>query len=65
MLLLRRPSSSAILRFLAAQSQRDFTYSAIGCTATVPPQGYTVDHTRVTLGFGEKVYSQAKAALRR
>ena len=65
MLLLRRPSSSAILRFLAAQSPLDFTYSAIGCTATVPPVGYTVDHTQVMLGTGEKVYSQAAAALRR
>ena len=65
MLLLRRPSSSAILRFLAAQSQRDFTYSAIGCTATVPPVGYTVDHTRVMLRTGEKAFRRAKAALER
>ena len=65
MLLLRRPSKGAIFRFLAAQSQLDFTYSAIGCTATVAPEGYTVDHTRVMLGTGEKAFRRAKAALER
>jgi uncharacterized protein (UPF0548 family) len=65
MLLPRRPSTGAIRAFLATQSQLGFTYSAIGCTATVPPEGYTVDHTRVMLGSGEKVFSRAEAALRR
>ncbi len=50
MLSLRRPSTSAIRGFLARQSKLDFTYSGIGCTATVPPAGYTVDHTRVGAG---------------
>jgi uncharacterized protein (UPF0548 family) len=65
MLLLRRPSTSVIRGFLAAQSKLGFTYAAIGCTATVPPLGYTVDHTRVRLGTGEKVFIRAEAALRR
>jgi uncharacterized protein (UPF0548 family) len=65
MLLLRRPSTSVIRGFLAAQSKLGFTYAAIGCTATMPPQGYTVDHTRVKLGTGENVFIRATAALRR
>jgi uncharacterized protein (UPF0548 family) len=65
MLLLRRPSTSAIRGFLTTQSKFGFTYSAIGCTATVPPLGYTVDHTRVRLGTGETVFIRAEAALRR
>jgi uncharacterized protein (UPF0548 family) len=65
MLSLRRPSTSTIQSFLARQSKLDFTYSAIGSTATVPPAGYSVDHTRVTLGTGETVFYLAKAALER
>jgi uncharacterized protein (UPF0548 family) len=65
MLSLRKPSPDAIRGFLARQSKLSFTYSAIGCTATVPPAGYTVDHTRVTLGTGEKVFSRARVALER
>ena len=65
MLSFRRPSTSAIRSFLASQSKLGFTYSAIGSTATVPPAGYIVDHTRVMLGTGEKVFSRAKAALER
>ena len=65
MLSLRRPSTSAIRGFLASQSKLGFTYAAIGCTATVPPAGYNVDHTRVALGTGEKVFNRARAALER
>jgi uncharacterized protein (UPF0548 family) len=65
MLLPRRPSTEAIRAFLAAQSKLGFTYSAIGATATVPPAGYTVDHTRIKLGEGEEVFMRAKAALER
>ena len=65
MLSFRRPSTNAIRSFLARQSKLGFTYSAIGCTATMPPAGYTVDHTRVTLGMGEEVFNRARAALER
>jgi uncharacterized protein (UPF0548 family) len=65
MLSLRRHSTGAIREFLAAQSQLDFTYGEVGSTATVPPAGYAVDHTRVRLGDGEAIFTRAKAALRR
>jgi uncharacterized protein (UPF0548 family) len=61
----RRPSSDVIRKFLAAQAKLDFSYVAVGATATVPPAGYTVDHTRIKLGAGERVFTNAKAALER
>lgn len=63
MLFLRRPTAAAIREFLAAQSRLALTYSAVGATATSPPAGYVVDHTRMRLGAGEKVFAAAKAAL--
>ena len=65
MLSLRKPSSETILRFLAAQAELGFTYSAVGATGGNPPVGYMVDRTRIQLGNGERVFEAAKAALRR
>ena len=65
MLFLRRPTVEAIRAFLAAQARLDLTYSAVGATATNPPTGYVVDHTRIRLGAGVKVFATAKAALER
>ena len=65
MLFLRRPTAEAIRAFLASQARLDLTYSAVGATATTPPAGYVVDHTRIKLGAGEKVFAAAKAALER
>jgi uncharacterized protein (UPF0548 family) len=60
---LRRPSDALIRAFLDAQAKFDFTYPAVGATATTPPVGYHVDHTRIKLGEGERVFRAAKAAL--
>ena len=65
MVSLRRPSTEAIREFLASQSKLGFTYMAVGATASQPPAGYVVDHTRIKLGEGEEVFTKAKAALRR
>jgi uncharacterized protein (UPF0548 family) len=65
MLSLRKPSDERLREFLAAQSNRDFTYSAVGATAVNPPPGSIVDHTRIKLGEGAKVFSAARAALER
>jgi uncharacterized protein (UPF0548 family) len=65
MLLLRRPTTETRRAFLAAQARHDFTYPAVGATATTPPVGYVVDHTRIKLGDGKQVYAAAKAALER
>lgn len=65
MLSLRKPSAETIRPFLEAQAKSPFTYSAVGATATTPPAGYVVDHTRIKLGEGEPVFQSAIAALRR
>jgi uncharacterized protein (UPF0548 family) len=64
MLFLRKPSTTAIAEFLAAQEKLDFTYTAIGATATIAPLGYALDHTRVKLGEGLAVFEKAKAAVK-
>lgn len=65
MVLLRRPSDDTIRRFLDDQRSLAFSCSEVGATATTPPGGYVVDHTRVRLGNGERVFVAAKAALQR
>jgi uncharacterized protein (UPF0548 family) len=63
MLFLRRPTAEVIRAFLASQARLDLTYSAVGATATSPPAGYVLDHTRIRLGAGEKVFAAARVAL--
>jgi uncharacterized protein (UPF0548 family) len=65
MVLVRRPSTEMIRQFVASQSELSFTYSSVGATATAPPAGYDVDHTRIKLGEGREVFLRAKAALLR
>ncbi len=65
MLFLRRPKKETVRAFLAAQAKLDLTYAAVGATLTTPPAGYVVDHTRIKLGEGEKVFLAAKKALER
>ena len=62
---IRKPSVDSIRSFLTAQSNLPFSYSAVGSTATTPPAGYVVDHTRINLGEGEAEFHSAKAALQR
>jgi len=65
MLTLQKPSAECIRRFLKEQAELDFSYSAVGATATTPPAGFDVDRTRIKLGNGEAVFDSAKAALQR
>jgi uncharacterized protein (UPF0548 family) len=65
MLALRKPSAKTLRSFLASQSNLAFTYSAVGATATIPPRGFVLDHTRIRLGEGAKFFAAAKSALER
>jgi len=65
MLSFRKPSVEMLRRFLAGQAACEFSYAAIGATATTPPAGYVVDRTRLELGAGESLFDSAKAALQR
>ena len=63
MLFLRRPSPETISAVLTSQARLDFSYSAVGATSSTPPAGFDVDHTRIKLGEGERVFNAAKEAL--
>jgi uncharacterized protein (UPF0548 family) len=71
MILLYKPAAGAIRKFLAGQTKLELTYAPVGATTLnpggrpTPPATYVVDHTRVRLGEGEKVFAAARAALRR
>ena len=65
MVSLQKPSVDSMRRFIAEQAKLDFSYSAVGASATTPPAGFVVDRTRIKLGEGEAVYESASAALRR
>lgn len=65
MISLRKPTIGKLRQFLAEQSRHDFSYEAVGATASTPPAGHDVDRTRIQLGVGESVYAAARAALAR
>jgi uncharacterized protein (UPF0548 family) len=65
MFLLRKPRPEDLRRYLAVQGESAFSYSAVGATSGEPLPGFTVDHTRIQLGYGEPTFNAAKSALRR
>jgi uncharacterized protein (UPF0548 family) len=65
MMSLRKPTDEVVREFLAMQRALDFTYSAVGATASAPPAGYVVDRVRVKLGAGAEAFSAARRALER
>jgi uncharacterized protein (UPF0548 family) len=64
MLTVRKPSLELMRRYIDAQSKLDYTYTAVGATATESPAGFVVDHTRIELGVGEAVFHNARQALK-
>lgn len=63
MIYLRKPKPDKLQAFLAEQAGLDFSYDAVGATATVPPAGFTVDRSRVEIGLGEGAFRTAQAVL--
>jgi uncharacterized protein (UPF0548 family) len=63
MFFLKEPSDFTINKFIAAQRDSPFTYSAVGATNGTPPEGFTIDHNRIQLGRGKQVYERALSAL--
>jgi len=61
---LKRPTADQIQRFIASQKELQFSYSEIGATNKDLPAGYTIDHNRRRLGFGEQVFARAVEALK-
>lgn len=50
---LPKPSVESIRRFLKEQATLNFSYSAVGATATKPPAGYVVARTRIPPGLNQ------------
>src|SRR5687767_11143373 len=65
MFFLRKPTPDDLRRYLEANTASEFSYAAIGGTASKPPGGFTVDHMRIQLGSGEPTFNAAKLALQR
>lgn len=65
MLSLQKPTVQTIRQFVDDQRRSDFSYTSVGATATNPPAGFVVDHTRVKLGSGDKAFLSGKTALER
>ena len=62
---LKKPTAETLSRYVAEQAALEFSYPEVGATAATLPAGYVVDRTRIDLGVGERVFEDAKAALRR
>ncbi|MFN0055080.1 MAG: DUF1990 family protein [Planctomycetales bacterium] len=65
MLSLRKPSAESVRRFLKEQAELDYSYLAVGATATASPAGFVEDRARIQLGEGAVAFEAAKAALQR
>jgi uncharacterized protein (UPF0548 family) len=63
MLFLTRPSEVRIRQFLTQQRGLPYSYPDVGSSLGKPPAGYVVDHHRVRLGTGLRVFERARAAL--
>jgi uncharacterized protein (UPF0548 family) len=65
MFLPRQPSDETIRQFISSQHDLPFSYAEVGATHNeAAPANYTVDHNRIQLGAGERVYDRAVVALR-
>jgi uncharacterized protein (UPF0548 family) len=64
MLSFRRPSPEQITAFLRRQNSLDFSYDAVGTTATNPPAGYAARHDRVQIGTGMAAFIAGTEALK-
>lgn len=61
---LTAPLDDEVRRFIAIQEHTGLTYLEVGASADTVPDGYYVDHNRIELGRGERVWQRAVAAVR-
>lgn len=60
MFLLRKPGQEQLRKFLDGQQLLDFTYTAVGASASAPPTGYVVDHTRTSSAQGKRSFARPR-----
>jgi uncharacterized protein (UPF0548 family) len=63
MLLFTRPETERIAQFILEQRDKPFSYAAVGATRTGAPRGFVVDHNRIRLGSGQRLFDVAKRGL--
>lgn len=64
MFFLRRPTAQRIDRFRQTATRDTFSYPEIGATLKGEiPERYNLDHNRIRLGAGSRIFEQARAAL--
>lgn len=61
---LTMPLDDEVRRFIVNQEHAGLTYSEVGASADTVPDGYNVDHNRIELGSGERVWQRAVSAVR-
>jgi len=61
---LTAPLDDEVRRFIANQEHAGLSYPEVGASADTVPDGYNVDHNRIELGRGERVWQRAVAAVR-
>jgi len=59
-----KPTRSTIDAFLGAQQTQNFSYAEVGASRKEAPSAYTVDHNRILLGQGARIFERAKLAIR-
>ncbi len=59
-----KPSVERVARLVDGERHEELTYDAVGATASSPPPGYVLDHTRVRLGEGDEDFRAASLAIR-
>lgn len=65
MFLWRRPSEEQIQKFLQTQQHLTFSYKEVGASQKEVPKKYNLDHNRILLGYGERVFRAGTEAIRR
>lgn len=58
------PQDQDVRRLIADLEDGELSYSEVGATAHTVPAGYNIDHNRIELGSGERVWARAVAGVR-
>jgi uncharacterized protein (UPF0548 family) len=64
MFFLTKPSNARIRRLIDSWRTAPFNYAEVGQSFGPTPAGYTANHGRVGLGYGEAIFNKAVEALR-
>lgn len=61
---LAKPTDKQIQELINSQQLLPFSYPEVGATNSTLPGGYKIDHNRIRLGSGERIFHRAVSAMR-